>query len=577
VATSETSGDERRVSRSDAPHPPPSAWTPIAAVAACAIAAVAHAAVLRWLSDDAFISFRYARNLVEGYGLVFNPGERVEGYTNPLWTLFIALGMWAKARPETWSIAWGIVCYAASIGLLGVVHQRTCVRLSLPTWLACIPFAAIAGAASVEWATFATSGLETSAFTMLVLAGLVAASERGNRPLARAAASGALLALATLTRPDGGIFAALAFTYMLILGAWRDALAFAVVFATLVVPFTAWRVEYYGSLLPNTYYAKSGDRTWWAQGLFYVRLYLTRHWLLAIAPLGLIPIFRRARPVASLALLSSAFALAYVAYVARVGGDFMFGRLLVPATPMLLVILDIGATLTASLVPRASIPIALLCAVAPMATPLPLKGDASDRGIDDERGHHTPERLARTRARGQAIAPLLEGLPAVVAIYGDEAALAYYGRIPVAIEAHAGLTDAFVAHLPLAQRGRVGHEKLAPLSYLVETRGAQLTFSKVPTVLLGLDAYEPIVHADLGGVRGRLLRWDPSFVAALRARGATVEDFPTMLDGLLAKLPTLTDAEVAVELVRCRRFYFDRVHDPAREAAFTERLARHEP
>src|SRR5690606_38133881 len=43
-----------------------------------------------WLSDDAFISFRYAQNLVEGHGLVYNPGERVEGYTNFLWTVLAA-------------------------------------------------------------------------------------------------------------------------------------------------------------------------------------------------------------------------------------------------------------------------------------------------------------------------------------------------------------------------------------------------------------------------------------------------------------------------------------------------------
>ena len=57
--------------------------------------------LLAWLShvawflcDDAFISFRYARNLLEGHGLVFNPGEYVEGYSNFLWTLELAL-LWA--------------------------------------------------------------------------------------------------------------------------------------------------------------------------------------------------------------------------------------------------------------------------------------------------------------------------------------------------------------------------------------------------------------------------------------------------------------------------------------------------
>ena len=54
-----------------------------------------------WLTDDAFISFRYARNLLEGHGLVFNPGERVEGYTNFLWVLELA-ALWGLfgLRPE---------------------------------------------------------------------------------------------------------------------------------------------------------------------------------------------------------------------------------------------------------------------------------------------------------------------------------------------------------------------------------------------------------------------------------------------------------------------------------------------
>ena len=42
------------------------------------------------LFDDGMISMRYARMLVEGFGLVWNPGEYVEGYTNPLWTLVMA-------------------------------------------------------------------------------------------------------------------------------------------------------------------------------------------------------------------------------------------------------------------------------------------------------------------------------------------------------------------------------------------------------------------------------------------------------------------------------------------------------
>ncbi|MEI7425254.1 MAG: hypothetical protein WCK10_04010, partial [Candidatus Staskawiczbacteria bacterium] len=45
-----------------------------------------------WMLDDAFISFRYAENFAAGHGLVFNPGERVEGYTTFLWVLILGVG-----------------------------------------------------------------------------------------------------------------------------------------------------------------------------------------------------------------------------------------------------------------------------------------------------------------------------------------------------------------------------------------------------------------------------------------------------------------------------------------------------
>src|SRR5262249_53479206 len=65
------------------------------ALAAALLAAlallVAHSLYYWFLTDDAYISFRYARNLADGYGLVFNPGfERVEGYSNLLWVLLLA-------------------------------------------------------------------------------------------------------------------------------------------------------------------------------------------------------------------------------------------------------------------------------------------------------------------------------------------------------------------------------------------------------------------------------------------------------------------------------------------------------
>ena len=77
------------------------------------------AAHLSWVCDDSFISFRYARNLVEGSGLVFNPGERVEGYTNFLWTVALAAAMKAGlADPIPVASALGIASYALLVLVL---------------------------------------------------------------------------------------------------------------------------------------------------------------------------------------------------------------------------------------------------------------------------------------------------------------------------------------------------------------------------------------------------------------------------------------------------------------------------
>ncbi|MCJ7578117.1 MAG: hypothetical protein MUO91_06665, partial [candidate division Zixibacteria bacterium] len=52
---------------------------------------VAHSLSLNFTQDDAFISYRYVKNFINGHGLVFNPGERVEGYTNFLWIIILSI------------------------------------------------------------------------------------------------------------------------------------------------------------------------------------------------------------------------------------------------------------------------------------------------------------------------------------------------------------------------------------------------------------------------------------------------------------------------------------------------------
>src|SRR5438093_11439697 len=85
---------------------------------AAVVFGVLRAIRLAWTCDDAYISFRYALHLDHGLGLVYNAGERVEGYSNFLWTLWSALGLELGFTAEGWANAWSIACFGATLSLL---------------------------------------------------------------------------------------------------------------------------------------------------------------------------------------------------------------------------------------------------------------------------------------------------------------------------------------------------------------------------------------------------------------------------------------------------------------------------
>ena len=196
---------------------------------------------LAWLGDDAFISFRYANNLANGHGLVFNPGERVEGYTNFLWTLLLTGFVAVGADPGQVSMLLGLACFAGLIALVPRLLQH--VRSDLPVAFVCV--AALVTAAQYTLASYATSGLETMFASLLAAIGV----ERALRgaPLSAGAAGIA----ATLAHPDHGIlYAALGLAIFLDpvgrRGLWRYALPFLLVY----LPYFAWRWSYYGEPRP---------------------------------------------------------------------------------------------------------------------------------------------------------------------------------------------------------------------------------------------------------------------------------------------------------------------------------------
>ncbi len=297
-----------------------------------------------FLTDDAFISFRYVRNLLEGHGLVFNPGEYVEGYTNFLWILELA-ALWRLfgVRPEH-AANWLSVTYT---GLT---------LLALWWWLARSPsrhdrglLAWLALGLLCSSATFAVwtagGGLETRQFTCFIVVAVVCLAVHRHQRWGLLAAS-LSLAAAALTRPEGLMLAACCFgwfaaqrllvvrwspgqdsglaatlaTVVRRLG-WRELVCLIAPFAIVVTAHFLFRYGYYGDWLPNTYYAKH-IRPWYESGFRYLWAAALETGLYLLLPLVFVALRQRWRryrdgTYALVLLLIGA----HMAYVLRIGGD----------------------------------------------------------------------------------------------------------------------------------------------------------------------------------------------------------------------------------------------------------------
>ena len=229
----------------------------IVALAAIGIGILGRYRYFNWcIHDDAYISFRYARNLVRGAGLVMNPGERVEGVTNFLWTVLAAPAFVLGLDPATVAQAVGAVL---SLGLIAAAFVFSERRLGA-SWFSIITPALLA--LNLAFVMESLSGLETLAFAALVFAAYVTFLEERRDERRPAGLWAVWCAVATAMRPEGGLIFALLAGWSAV-GVWRGEPVArlrraAILYAVLVAPLFAFRLAYYGQLLPNTFYTKVG-------------------------------------------------------------------------------------------------------------------------------------------------------------------------------------------------------------------------------------------------------------------------------------------------------------------------------
>lgn len=137
--------------------------------------------------DDAFITFAYAQNLVEGNGFVFNPGERVLGTTAPLFGLFVAAGMLLRFDPWDWVMGWDVL-----LGFVILWRLRDLLRVAgAAPWFPALAVMLLVASPM----TLTPNGMETAWYCAFILAALCC----GGAPVV----SMGWAVAAALLRPDG--------------------------------------------------------------------------------------------------------------------------------------------------------------------------------------------------------------------------------------------------------------------------------------------------------------------------------------------------------------------------------------
>jgi arabinofuranosyltransferase len=455
------------------------------AVVVAAAVLVPHARLFDFVTDDAYISFRYARNLALSGELVFNLGERVEGYTNFLWTVILALGIKLGLGPVALSRFLGV---ALAIATLAVV-----VRMSLrlageerSRWHLLAPLL-LAGMGA--YACWSSGGLETQLFTFLCTLGFDLVLGEVTR--GRGYASAAAFAAAAMTRPEGAMIFALVTLFRLATNLRRERRLlprthewlWAGLFTVLFVPYFVWRWRYYGWFFPNTFYVKSsGAAGTWKLGAYYLRRFAEDygvHFLLVIVLLGRPdPADRRRR---DLRWLAASVCLGYAAYVVKVGGDFMgLYRFILPVVPLGAVVLaESTRRVYARLHPYlgAWVPTAALLLVGAgfgvgsvHTSRQALTYVGADNGID------MPAYLKRYAEERVPVGLWLRAnkQPDDFATFGGAGVIPYYSEIR-GFDVF-GLVDTTIAHDPrMTASTRPGHQKWGSDAYMLSRKPTLIT------------------------------------------------------------------------------------------------------
>lgn len=441
-----------------------------------------------WVGDDAFITLRTVDNFVQGFGLRYNVAERVQSYTHPLWMLLLSIVYRVTGEPFYGTLALSFVTSLAAVWLLAFRVAQSTVQALLALFLLC---------ASRAFIDYSTSGLENPLTHLFVV--LFALSYLGARDELslekRLLHLSVLAGLMALNRQDSLLLPLPALVQL----SWLSykELGPKSTVRTLLLGFSPWlawlafSLLYYGFLVPNTAFAKLNTGVSLAasvqQGLIY--LIHTIAWdpaTIAILLAGALLFF------SGLSVREKLFALGawlHIAYVIRIGGDYMAGRFLTVAVLMSVCLIARHRVLTAPRIATVfAIPILFALFISYEGETWPSSTNFKFDGISDERGmyrkhgslmlarrshrlpdhprYHDGEKLARSRTK--------------VELIGPAGYLGFAAGPDVHLVDYWGLADPLLARLPdeEPENFRIGHfKRIVPEGYLDTLRTGRCKMS----------------------------------------------------------------------------------------------------
>ncbi|MEZ5690629.1 MAG: hypothetical protein R3D71_03060 [Rickettsiales bacterium] len=321
--------------------------------------------------DDSYISLRYVKNLLDGNGMTWNAGERIEGYTNFLWIILTAFLVYFGIDPVTSTRILGVSCY---IGIVYACYsffrkQSESLNTSDPKdklLVTIVPTAVLA--TSLNLIGCSLFGLETNLFVLLASGGIISTINiiqnvdgdlRHN--VRRAISAGLLFSMAALTRPEGLLFAGASGLFLLVVLIKRNGLiktikpgygfyilgGFGLTILTVIAPYLMWKYWYFGDILPNTYYTKAygfeGEVKEFIlnSGIKYFFGFLLEPPLINfLIIIGSVIYFSKNKKWSPVIFYLFIVIATVSLYTIKVGGDFMeYHRFLVPLLPSIVVLL----------------------------------------------------------------------------------------------------------------------------------------------------------------------------------------------------------------------------------------------